>query len=153
MSSAIRQSRHLLSVQDFCSDLVEYIHTKGTRALLCASSSHRPPSCRIAWGCLAIRHHPAAADPRLRWIFPIFNLFSGWVLLYNHGLSWEIWCVSHLRQVAFRDCRGVCRAPVGILSSVPGGSWSRPYPLVFKVEWILRKPPFLPRPWLLPYRE
>lgn len=73
--------------------------------------------------------------------------------MYNHGLSWEIWCVSHLRQVAFRDCRGVCRAPVGIPSSVPGGSWSQPYPLVFKVEWILRKPSFLPRPWLLPYRE
>lgn len=70
---------------------------------------------------------PCSSRPTAPMDFPIFNLFSGRLLLYNHGLNAKIQCVSHLRQVALRDLREVSThtpPPCGTMSCVPGGSES-----------------------------
>ena len=63
------------------------------------------PSSLTAALCLG-RHTP--------WMgFPIFNLFSGWVLLCNHRLSSKRWRGSHSKQVGLRRWGRTHRPPNG----------------------------------------
>lgn len=82
-----------------CSDAAEHIHTKGTRVLLLWN---KLTQTFFPQDCLGLPSNPTAlcsADARLGWIFPIFNLFSGWVLLCNRRLSSKIRRGSPSKQV------------------------------------------------------
>jgi hypothetical protein len=91
MHSARHRRLCHLSVRDFCVDSAEYIHTKGTGALRLwnkLAQTFFPQDCL---GLPSNLNHPAAADPRLRWLFFYF-LFVFWVVLpCNHRLSSEMW--------------------------------------------------------------
>lgn len=82
-----------------CSDAAEHIHTKGTRVLLLWN---KLTQTFFPQDCLGLPSNPTAlcsADARLGWIFPIFNLFSGWVLLCSRRLSSKVRRGSPSKQV------------------------------------------------------